>query len=573
MRRRWNINTPDSRAVQTISKYLGCHRAVAAAMVNRKITEPGDAEKYLSPSLGDLNSPFALKDMDKAVHRIMQAIVNREKILVLGDYDADGVCSTALLTEFLAEAGADVSYHIPHRIEEGYGFTPDHVEGPVKNAQAGLVVTVDNGISSSEAVEASNNIGVDVIVTDHHTPPPILPSATAVVDPKLEDCPAGLSHLAGVGVAFYLCICLRKAIRDQGMWPETGEPNLKRKCDLVAVGTVADMVPLVRENRILVHSGLEVMTASMRPGLKALMDLASVDSSSVSVHDIAFRLAPRINAAGRVAHAACAVELLLAKTDRQARKLAGDLDDFNRKRQKMSEDLHRSVLSLVRSDHEIRGRKSLVLARAGWHPGVIGIAAAKAVNEFNCPVVLISMDGDFGKGSARSVPGCNLYDALYNCSSFLESFGGHAQAAGLTVKASRLEEFRRAFDQKVIEGAANIDFQPVLDIDCLVSLNELGPDFVDQVTAMAPFGVDNPEPVFASNNVAIRKNVKVGRGHRKMVWAQGSDPGSKSIQAIWFNVDGRVLPAVAGQAAFRIQWNRWRDKISMQAVVEGIREM
>lgn len=571
MNRRWKLCEPNLEAVEALSKYLGCHKAIAGAMVNRGIREPGAAERYLGPSLTDLPSPFTLKDMDKAIARIIHAIQARENILVFGDYDADGVCSTALLTEFLLEAGARVFFHIPHRTQEGYGFSPQHIRNPVLSKKIQLVITVDNGISSHEAIEEARQAGVDVIVTDHHTPSETPPPALAVIDPKLPGCPSGLDHLAGVGVAFYLCIGLRTAMREQGLWLEGKEPNLKHKCDLVALGTVADMVPLVGENRILTRAGLEIMGAAARPGVKALLDVSAVDNSTVTAHDLAFRAAPRLNAPGRVDHANKAVELLLEKSNSRARQLAWEIDALNRKRQRMSEDLYHSALSMLKTDHDLKGKRSLVMAHSGWHPGVIGIAAAKLVREFNCPVVLISMDKRTGKGSARSIPGVDLYQALQACESQLLAFGGHAQAAGLTIDDQSIETFRGMFDNQVLEKSTDRDFERVLTIDYSVDPMEIGPDFANQIESMAPFGIANPEPVFISKEVGIKQGPTVGRGHRRMVFHSG-EGGAKPLQAIWFNAQNQLVPSIAGAVAYRVQWNRWKDRQTVQAVVEGIRE-
>ena len=430
---------------------------------------------------------------------------------------------------------------------------------------------MDNGISSHKAIEEAKEAGVDVIVTDHHTPSDTPPPALAVIDPKLPGCPSGLDHLAGVGVAFYLCIGLRMAMREQGLWPEGKEPNLKHKCDLVALGTVADMVPLVGENRILTKTGLEIMGASLRPGVRALLDVSAVDNNSVTAHDLAFRVAPRLNAPGRVEHANKAVELLLEKNHARARHLAWEVDALNRKRQRMSEDLYNSVLSLLKTDVDLKGQRSLVLAHPGWHPGVIGIAAAKLVREFNCPVVLISLNKSLGKGSARSIPGVDLYQALQGCESQLLAFGGHAQAAGITIHNQSIEAFRSLFDCQVMDSSSDQDFERVLTIDYGVDPAEIGPDFANQIESMAPFGMSNPEPVFLSREVGIRQGPTVGRGHRRMLF-QSNEENAKPLQAIWFNARDRLVPSIASAVAFRVQWNRWKDRQTVQAVVEGIRE-
>ncbi|MEA1968285.1 MAG: single-stranded-DNA-specific exonuclease RecJ, partial [Thermodesulfobacteriota bacterium] len=385
----WTDKKPDRDKVEKIARILNCHRIIALLLVNRGVDTPERAFPFLVPSLKDITDPFALRDMDKAVLRICTAIENREKILIFGDFDADGVTSTSLLNDFLSYADAEVAWYIPHRIKEGHGLQKNHINMAV-DLNIDLIITVDCGSDGNEAVMAARKEDIDVIITDHHETAKPLPSAVAIVNPKREDCTADLGYLAGVGVAFYLVIALRQQLRKTGYWKEIVEPNLLQYCDLVALGTIADMVPLKNENRILTKTGITVMRKGERVGFKALSDISKIDYNKIDSEDISFKIAPRINAAGRISHARICVNLLTSKEKTGADQTADILDQLNKKRQQTEQSIMDDIEKKFLRKPEIMKNSIIVLWDKKWNPGVLGIAASKISKKHTRPVILIS---------------------------------------------------------------------------------------------------------------------------------------------------------------------------------------
>jgi single-stranded-DNA-specific exonuclease len=568
MEEKWSVPSPDPNQISNLAATLGCHRAVAAVLINRGFETPEDAARFVHPSWAHIRSPFLMKDMDRAVSRILLALQRREKALIFGDYDVDGMTATALLLDFLTYLGMDVDYYIPDRLTEGYGLSPESVEKAAVARDITLIITVDCGITSHEAVRLANRAGVDVIITDHHETPPDLPQAFAILDPKQPDCPSGLTWLAGVGVAFNLVLALRKSLRDQGFWGTRPEPNLKAACDLVALGTVADMVPILEENRIYVKAGLEVLANSTRPGLKALLHVCDVTGESLDSRDVAFKLAPRLNAAGRLRHASMGCELLTTSSDKTAQAIAEELDQENNKRQ----DIERHILSEIdrrlEADPQLLQR-SLVLDQQGWHEGVIGIVASRLVNRYVRPVVVIAVAGSRGKGSARSPEGFNLFEALKGSAQYLEQFGGHAAAAGLTLTAENIPAFRRHFEKLVCETATAQDFIPKLHIDIDIAPTEIYPRLADELEALAPFGAGHPEPLFMLSNIDVLSARIVGGSHMQMRLRPAGNVDFAPLPAIFFNIDvDKPPPDRFHRVACHVRWNRWRDRQTIQLVIK-----
>jgi len=571
MKDHWKMHQPNPEFVEKLSAESGCHPITAAVLINRNISTPQDAEFFLKTSLNNLRSPFALQDMEPAVSRILKAINGGEKILIFGDYDVDGVTSVVILLTFLRYMGADVTYYIPHRIDEGYSIQPGHIVRYAHPHKFDLIITADCGSGSHQAVEAANRFGIDMIITDHHNISEDIPPALAVINPKRHDCPAGLEDLAGVGVAFCLLICLRTRLREAGAWEGRPEPNLKEYCDLVALGTIADMVPLTAENRILSKTGLEMIRAGHRPGLTALLDASAIRNQALGADDIAFRLAPRLNAAGRMDHAARAVELLLARDARIASKTAQMLNLLNRKRQDLETGILADIQHFIDINPSLLRQRSLVLYQAGWHVGVLGIVASRLMRDFHRPVVLISVQDGIGKGSARSAEGLNLYDALAACEPYLESFGGHALAAGLQIRQENIADFQDAFEQEIRRTAAPETLTPVLQIDAELDLASISDDLIDELEVLMPFGNGNPEPLFLARNVKVVNAKIVGRNHRRMVLRQLAGYQTATIPAIHFNVtDENAHKFHFDRMVFRLQWNRWNGKKTAQIVVEDL---
>jgi len=565
----WQIISVAADAVAELSRRMNCSPITATLLLNRNLLNAEDARLFLNVSLSRLRSPFGLAGMDAAVERIAGAVGLRRKILIFGDYDVDGITATAILLEFFQHLNADVSYYIPHRISEGYGLQPVHITDYAVPRGIDLIITADCGSGSYQAVAAAAAAGIDVIITDHHQIADHLPPAAAVINPHRSDCCAGFENLAGVGVAFCLLICLRKHLRETRFWRSVPEPNLKDYCDLVAVGTVADIVPLRRENRIFTAAGLVTIQSARRPGLNALLRESGTKPETVAAQDIAFRLAPRLNAAGRLDHAAAAVELLTTRDPGTAGEIAARLNDLNRKRQGVEQKMLADISVMLDRQPELLRYRSLVLAHAGWHEGVLGIVASRILDMYYRPVVLISIRDGLAKGSARSIPGFDMFKGLSACSAFLKNFGGHTQAAGLALATEMIEPFRQHFEETVAGSTLPDDFTPTLSIDCTLNFKDISPALLDELVSLEPYGCGNPEPLFMAENIAVLSASVVGKTHRRMLLGQpGSAPRSR-FNAIQFNIDPTApIPERLDRIAFRLRWNHWNGKKTPQLIIE-----
>ena len=571
MQKRWNIKTPDADAVSQMSHSLHCHRITAALLLNRNINSEKKATEFLNVSMNDLRSPFVLKDMQSAVARIYRAITTRENIMLFGDYDVDGISSTALLMDFFEQVGANVNAYIPHRLKEGYGLQASHITHLATPNQIKLIITADCGSTNFEAVEKARAHDIDVIITDHHNIGENIPPACAVINPKRHDCTADLDNLAGVGVAFSLIISLRKFLRDKHFWQDQNEPNLKALCDLVALGTIADMVPLVGENRIYARAGLEIMNTGCRTGIKALLQAAGVDEMAIDADDIAFRLAPRLNAAGRMEHASVAVDLLTTPDANRAEQIAQSLNAYNHQRRVTENNIITDIDRILTREPHILEGKTLVLWNRQWHEGVLGIVASRMVEKYYRPVVLMAVKDEICKGSARSIPGVDLYQHLMDCQTLLARFGGHTMAAGLSIAKENLKAFQNRFEDSVSQAIAPDGMIPELTIDHELELDEISDRLIDEIESLAPFGNGNPEPLFMSRNVSVASSKIVGSNHRRMVLGHSRNPNRKQINAIHFNVNtDRPLKETFDKIAYKIRWNRWRGTKTAQLVIEDV---
>jgi single-stranded-DNA-specific exonuclease len=569
MEKKWQILQPDALAVNELSARLHCHPITATVLLNRNLTSAQEASNFITTSLSKIRSPFNLKDMNAAVERIYCAIIDHEKILIFGDYDVDGITATTVLLDFLQKIGARVCAYIPHRIKEGYSLQTHHIHDYALPNRIQLIITADCGSSSHDAVIAARNSGIDVVITDHHTISKKIPPAAAVLNPKRHDCQAGMQMLAGVGVTFSLLIGLRKYLRDHDFWKDRPEPNLKNLCDLVALGTIGDMVPLVEENRIFSKAGLDLINSSTRTGLNALCKVAGIENEPIDAEDIAFRLAPRLNAAGRMDHASLALKLLTTESDSTAAQQAEYLNKLNNRRQEQEAFILDAIFSDFQRHPQRLKKRTLVCWHPEWHQGVVGIVASRIMQRYFRPTVVIAIDGEIGKGSARSIPGLDLFNALQNCQDCLESFGGHSMAAGLSIKTKKLEEFQHAFEEAVAQMTQPDDWIPKMTIDAEVNFSDISDNLINEIGALSPFGSGNPEPVFMAQNVKVVSSKMVGKNHRKMVLTQDVGRGQKTFQAIRFNAEGRMqTETVFGQIAYRLRWNRWNDKKTIQLVME-----
>ena len=563
MKKNWTIRKENPKLRDKISKSLGVSPLTAQILINRGIGNETEANLFLNSTLFDLPSPYLMKGMDRAVERIKRAITDGEKIAIYGDYDVDGVTSTALFYTFLKGLGADVIFYNPDRLREGYGVNMEAVrklaEGGVK-----LFISGDCGITAVKEVEEAKRLGADFIVTDHHKPPEELPEAVSILNPQLPDCKYPGKAIAGVGVVFNLVVALRRALREDGFFRK-GEPNLADYLDLVALGTVADCAPLTDVNRIFVREGMKRMENPKRTGILALKEASSI-SGAVNTFDLGFKLGPRINASGRLSTAGKAVELFISDDLRSAREIAKALSRENSERQNMEADILSDAVRQIETEPGILNPNSIVIASPDWHPGVIGIVASRIVERYERPTILIAIDGNgIGKGSGRSVEGLNIYSALSECSELFEQFGGHEQAAGLSIKAENIERLREMFE-KSITGSGHA-YEPRLDIDFEVELSELTDALLTELGMLEPYGIGNPEPVLAARSVEVVSQRVFKDKHLGLRLRQGS----VSLDGIWFN-SGEVstLPSKI-DIAFTPEFNKWNGKKDIRLrIIDGV---
>ena len=539
MEKRWEFRRPDPAAVERLAGG-GLSPILAQVLAGRGFDSVEATRAYLNPLLAHLADPALLADMDRSAERIVRAIRDRERIAVFGDYDVDGVTSTALLLSFLGGVGADVTYYIPNRISEGYGLNLPAID-LLAGQGVRLMVTVDCGISDFAALDHARERGIDVVVTDHHQIGPRLPEAYAVVDPHRADCAFPFKHLAGVGLAFYVAIAVRALLDREKVVAREAVPDLKALLDLVALGTVADVADLAAENRILTRHGLVLLSQEARLGIRALKETARIGKKPVTAGTIAFQLAPRINAAGRMGSPDLGVRLLTTDSVAEALKIAHQLEEANQERQHRERQILDDARAMLLGDKHFAERRAIVLASERWHPGVIGIVASKLAEEFHRPAILIAMRDGKGRGSARSIPGFNVHDAIAACAGHLISFGGHQEAAGLRIDAATVGDFRQALEAVAAERLADADSRPVVVIDHELDLPGVDGELIGAFADMAPFGAGNPEPVFAARGVEVRQKRSVGTRHAKLLLASGG----REIEALWFGQASalRTMPA------------------------------
>ncbi len=510
---RWTYLPQLPELVSGLSARHHVPELVAQILLNRGLAASEDIEAFLDPSLNRLLPPTSLKDMDRAVARLAEAVRGSEPIAVYGDYDVDGVSATALLVDFFRTLGVPTESFIPDRLTQGYGLHGAILAELAKRAR--VLVTVDCGISNRAEVAEACRLGLDVIITDHHEVPSELPEAVAVINPKRSDCDYDFKELAGVGVALNLILGIRTRLREMGWFRDRPEPNLRAYLDLVALGTAADVVPLIGVNRILTHQGLKVLSEGRRPGITALKEVARLGDRPVALREVIFRLAPRLNAAGRLGQARGALELLLADDLGQGRILARHLDGLNQRRQAIEREILRQAEVRIRGD-KLQDQPALVLAGADWHPGVIGIVAAKLADAYHRPTVLISIQGEQARGSARSIPIFNLYAGLSRCREHFLHFGGHPAAAGFTLPTSRLDAFREDFLRVVADRLGTEPVQSLLEVDAEAELADMNEEFFFHLDRLRPFGQGNPEPVLACLGAEVLGSRVVGESHLRI---------------------------------------------------------
>jgi single-stranded-DNA-specific exonuclease len=561
----WQIKQTTPRAAQALADALRLPILAAQLLCNRGFSDPESARAFLYPNLASLPKPDGMLGLEQALEVLVPALEQGKTIGVAGDYDADGVTATALLVEFLQGCGAEVVWDLPHRLSDGYGFKPARAQ---RLAQAGaqVVITADCGISDHEGVAAAHDLGLTVVVSDHHiVPPGPLVPAAAVVNPKQDAC--GMTpHLAGVGVAFYLAAGLRAALRKAGFFGDRPQPNLKDSLDLVALGTCADVVPLLDANRVLVSAGLGVLNQRRRPGLAALAKVAG-RNNTLDTMDLGFYLAPRINAAGRLDHPGLALELLLSRDLEEATARARDLDQINGQRREVGDAMFEQALEVIATDRKLGESRFLVLGQEGWHRGVLGIVAGRLVERTGRPTMLFAIENGEAVGSGRSLEGFHLQRALAANAELMISYGGHALAAGATLNSSDLPELARRLDLAASEQLPPAGLENLLAIEAEVSLAELGPEVMGPLAKLAPFGNANPEPVLAAKGVEVASSKIVGDNHLKLELIQN---GAK-LAAIAFNQAGKA-PAQGGtlEVAFIPRISHF-GRVHLELVVQDLR--
>lgn len=560
MRKIWKIRETKPAVQDSISSALNISKVTAQLLVNRGIDNPADAADFMKCSLASCHDPLLMKDMDKAVFRTRKAISNGESILVYGDYDVDGMTGVAILYSALKNLGANVQTYIPNRLEEGYGLNMAAIKKAHKDGMS-LIITVDCGITSFKEVEYAKSLNIDTVVTDHHE---ILesriPPAYAVVNPLQEGCAYPFKHLAGVGIAYKL---VKALYEDTQFFAEDF-------LDLVSLGTIADIVPLVGENRILAKHGLEEIGKRNRVGLKALMDVARLGAKSISSGHIGFVLGPRINAMGRIGSPNKALDLLLSEDEEAAVKLAKILDSENRNRQKIEAKILDEALSKVEREVNFKHHRVIVLASENWHPGVIGIVASRIADRFYRPAILISLDGKLGKGSGRSIDGFHLFEYLVKCRDVLAGFGGHESACGITIEKERIDEFRDRINEEAGKEKDESIFSPKLDIDMDVPLNALSEDVINEIESLSPFGADNPRPVLSSCNLTVKDGPRqIGKSGFKL-WVTDN---RITCEAVSFGRSGLDIPKLGSgvNLAYIPSMNNWQGLQSIQLELRDIK--
>lgn len=527
LKKRWKISeAPDEKSVLALADSLNISNVLSALLIQRGIRNFFEAKTYFRPSLESLYDPFLMDGMQEASIRVINALTNNEKICVYGDYDVDGTCSAALMYLFLKELGADVETYIPNRLTEGYGISTSSMDY-LKERGISLMISVDCGITAVEEIDYAKSLGIETIVCDHHKPKEQLPDAVAVLDPIKPGCNYPFKHLSGAGVTFKLA---------RAVGSRFGQKEMALKyLDLVALAGAADIVPLVDENRILVKEGLDLINSNPRPGIAALIRSARMEPGNLTAGQIVFTIAPRVNAVGRLGDAHRAVELFTTDDPKKAAELAKVLEDENLQRRKIDEMTFSHAIQLVESTVNFEDDLGIVIHEENWHPGVIGIVASRLVEKFHRPTVLLTTIDGVAKGSARSVPGFNIYEALQGCEDMLLQFGGHEAAAGIAIEIDKLDGFRKKFNSILRQNMTEGDILQEVHIDAKISFSEISPKFMRILDQFAPFGPQNMRPVFLSENVSIVYQPRIV-GNNHIVTSFKQNGNDKIFDAIGFNL-------------------------------------
>lgn len=564
MESKWEFYRPlDAAVIDEMAQFLDVPRPIARVLYNRGIIGIDDVRRFLRPDMSHLHDPFLMKDMDRAVQRLILALREHEKIMIYGDYDVDGITSTASLYLFLKDLGGQVSFYIPDRATEGYGISSGGIN-EAHDQGCSLIISVDCGITSVEEVEIARKLGIDLIISDHHEPGESLPNASAVIDPKRADCPYPFKDLAGVGVAFKLAQGLLQELKLSSSYAE-------KYLDLVAIGSAADIVPLIDENRVFTKLGLQKLNREGLDGIITLIETAGFHPGQIDVGHIIYGLAPRINAVGRLGRAAPAVELLVTRNQMTALKIANQLEEENRRRKQIDSRTLIEALAKMEQEYDPEVDSVIVLAGEGWHPGVIGIVASRIIERFYRPTVMISIENGIGKGSARSIPNFDLHSALRSCADLFQQFGGHKYAAGLTIDAANIPEFKKRFNEIARGILQEDDLVRKIHLDDEIELDVITPDFLRMIKMLAPFGPKNGYPMFVSYNLSLVGEPKiVGNNHLKFKVSQNG----RVFDVIGFN-RGEDLPTLLRNRVvdlvYTIEENTWLDRTTIQLKIKDLK--
>ncbi|MFV0522811.1 MAG: single-stranded-DNA-specific exonuclease RecJ [Mangrovibacterium sp.] len=564
----WNIKEPaDSNVVKHLSAALNVNMVIANLLAQRGVTTFEEARTFFRPKLEHLHDPFLMQDMDKAVTRLEQAIKNKEHVLIYGDYDVDGTTSVALIYQFLRNRVEHLDYYIPDRYSEGYGISNQSIDY-AKNQNISLIIALDCGIKAINKIEKAKNLGIDFIICDHHTPDEEIPQAVAVLDPKRIDCNYPYKELSGCGVGF-------KLIQAYSQRNDIPIIELYDLLDLVAVSIAADIVPVNGENRVLAYYGLKKLNENPSIGLKTIMNLSNVGSSKLTLSDVVFKIGPRLNASGRIEHGKSSVDLLVMSDATESSELGKEIDSFNEIRKKLDRDITQEALDMIKHDPIHADRMSTVLYNRDWHKGVVGIVASRLTEHYYRPTIILTESNGMATGSARSVHGFDLYEAIGQCSDLLESYGGHTYAAGLTLKIDKIPEFTRRFEEIVAQSLTEEQKVEVLKADSKLLLSDINDKFFRILRQFEPFGPSNPRPVFISTNIVDNGRGRcVGKGneHLKLDITEPSENAS-CIPAIAFNQADKfqvVEQGIPFDILYTIAENEYRGRKNLQLTIKDI---
>jgi single-stranded-DNA-specific exonuclease len=565
MQPKWElVESRPHEEIENLSRQSRIPYTIARILINRGLDTPQQVDRFFNPMTSHLYDPFQMRDMDKAVNRIVGALEHRQRVAIYGDYDVDGITAASMLYLFLKDLGGDVVPYIPDRQAEGYGISETGII-ELQKGGAGLIVSVDCGITSIREAKIAQSLGIDLIISDHHEPGDSIPEALAVCDPKREGCEYPFKELSGVGVAYKIA---QGIIRRLDLDAEYAEKYM----DLVALGSAADIVPLVDENRVFVKLGLEKINNLPEVGLASLIETASLKAGKIEVGDIVFGIAPRINAVGRLGSALRAVRLLTTRDRAASREVANILEDENRRRKDIDNATLEEAVAEIESTIKPAEARSIVLAREGWHPGVIGIVASRLIERYYRPTVMITIEGGQGKGSARAIAKFDIYQALKACSDLLLQFGGHKYAAGLTIAAENIPAFRERFEQVCREIIPEDDLVPKIKIESEISLDEITPEVVAALKRFAPFGPKNNRPNFFSRGIDVLDAPRiVGSNHLKFRAGQGG----VNFEAIGFNLGERIdrvsESARPLEMVYAIEENEYNNRKTVQLRIKDLR--